>query len=203
MQQCKWQIMGNWIFSGGKYRIAPGNEWVEFTSIQQFYKELLQRTGVKLRKSEKFFRIGKQSAMTISAALLVLEQLGVHGQIDFDTTAILGYGNAGSHHGNLAYWQDYTANGKAAAQGHLFVGTLASTPLCQLALTLGCHAPVYYVSSAAGTGIAPEELEFIHGECKHVFLIKSEEDFCSCVLLRAAQNGVETEKIVEMLENMR
>lgn len=199
MHNSKWQIMGQAAYLKGSFRVGDSVFTPEI-SIPEFYKKMLKTTTVKLQKTEKFFRIGEQSAITILTALLALKQLDQKDTENFCTTAVLGYGNSGSHHGNLIYWHDYVENGRVAAQGHLFVGTLASTPLCQLALSLGCHAPVFYVSNGEGVSALADELDFIHGECENLFLLESDADFCNCLFLRAADQGEASENIVLMLE---
>lgn len=199
--KAKWQIAGQTFYCAGRYTLCGKDDWKKIDSIQQFYKETLKNTTVKIQKSEKFFRIGEQSAITILMAILALEQCSFRNEISFDSTAILGFGSKGSHQGNLDYWNDYADNGKQGAQGHLFVGTLASTPLCQLALTLGCHAPVYYVSQESGYESIENELEFLSGECKDLFLVKLDTDICKCMLLHADKKGLPAEKIIQIQEN--
>ena len=169
-------------------------------SVPQLYKEMLKNTQVPLQKSEKFFRIGEQAAVLISMALAVLETAG---DKNFDKTAILGIGNEGSHYGNLKYWEDYVVNGRTEAQGHLFVGTLASSPLCQLALTLGCHGPVFYVSPAGEGSLPPDELAFFHEQCETLFLAESEVDSCCCMLLRSSSEGMGAEEVIRAFEEAK
>ena len=49
------------------------------------------------------------------------------------------------------YWQYYLANGRDLGRGGLFVATLASTPVCEAAITLGAHGSGCYVKGAAST----------------------------------------------------
>ena len=198
--KAEWQIAGQAFYCAGSYSSGGNNEWKKIDSIQDFYKETLKKTTVKIQKSEKFFRIGKESAITILMAILALEECSFRNEISFDTTAILGFGKKGSHQGNLDYWKDYADNGRQGAQGHLFVGTLASTPLCQLALTLGCHAPVYYVSPENGYDPIENELEFLSGECKDLFLIELDTELCKCMLLHRNEKGFPAEKIIQIQE---
>ena len=196
----KWQIAGQAVYSRGSYKIGGSGDFRTIDSIAQFYRDTLNNTAVDVKKAEKFFRIGEQSAITIAMALLILRQSGMPQISDFSTTAIIGYGKDGSHHGNLTYWNDYVDNGKQAGSGHLFVGTLASTPLCQLALTMGCHAPVYYFSADRGSLALRSELEFICDQCDNLFLMELDVDYCNCMLLRRSNDGVGSEEIIRLLE---
>ena len=193
--KAKWQIAGQTFYSAGCYTSGGQSDWKKIDSIQQFYKNILNNTTIKIQKNEKFFRIGELAAITISMAVLALEQCCFKNEISFDSTAILGFGCKGSHQCNLDYWNDYVDNGRQDAQGHLFVRTLASAPLCQLALTLGCHAPVYYVSQINDHSAVGNELEYLYGECKNLFLIELDTDFCKCLFLHADEKGLSTEKL--------
>ena len=203
MYKIEWQILGQAVYSNRRFKCGKNADWFKADDIAQLYKDILKNTGVKLCKSEKFFRIGEHAAITILTTVMALEQCPPDANIDFGTAAVLGYGDDGSHYGNLKYWHDFEDNGKVAAQGHLFVGTLASTPLCQLALTLGCHAPVYYVSPVGESSILTNELDFVHGQCRNLFFIEVKNDYCSCMVLSAANSGFASEEIVKLSEEMR
>lgn len=199
MSNIKWKISGQAFYAEGRYKIGKEGQWTAIDSVSELYKSVLKETPVKLKKHEKFFRIGKQSAITIIMALFALQQAAQEDLRDFDMTAVIGFGDDGSHQGNLTFWNDYVLNGKISAQGHLFVGTLASTPLCQLALTLGCHAPVYYVSPSAERSSLAEELDFMYDQCRNLFLIEIRDDFCSCLFLQSAVEGIPSEDIIYSL----
>lgn len=196
MSNIKWKISGQSVYAAGCYKIGREGQWTVVESISELYKRVLRETPVKLKKHEKFFRIGKQSAITVVMAILALQQANLNDLTDFDMTAILGVGNEGSHRENLIFWNDYVINGKIAAQGHLFVGTLASTPLCQLALSIGSHAPVYYVSPCIEKTSIAEELDFLYTQCRNLFLIEIWNDYCCCLFLQAVPEGLSSEQII-------
>lgn len=199
MGECGWRIGGRADYADGRYRINDEEATCRIASVADFYKKVLEETPIKIEKHEKFFRIGEQSALVIALALLVLRRADLTGMTGFGSTAIVGCGDEGSHTGNLTYWRDYVDNGRVAAQGHLFVGTLASTPLCQLALVLGCHAPVFYVSAAAGTGSVSAEMDFLADRCDSMFLVESGVDFCRCLFLRRDDAGLASHEAVRAM----
>lgn len=203
MNDTRWVIAGEAVYSAGYCKTGSNGEWLAVGSVPEFYRNALSSAPVKLKKCEKFFRIGEQSAITITMALLALKQTEVKEASGFGRTAVLGYGNDGSHHNNLTYWHDYVDNGRVSAQGHLFVGTLASTPLCQLALTLGCHAPVYYVSPRRDDSLLASELDFIREQCENLFFIGLKHDFCSCAFLQPALKGISSEEVIAHLGGMK
>ena len=200
MHSSKWHILGNAVFDHGRWQLNGENAWKTIESIPGFYKQILTTSGVKINKPEKFFRIGEQCAVVVAIALLVLKNSDLSDIEDFDQTAVLGYGDEGSHNGNLIYWNDYADNGHLAAQGHLFVGTLASTPLTQLALVLGSHAPVYYVSAASEKSSLASEIDFLEDQCQTLFLIESKVDYCRCLFLKSDPAGISSEKIISFLQ---
>lgn len=199
MSKEKWRIAGGILFAHGQYRFHDEPEWKKIDSIPSFYRQVLEHTAVTIRKQEKFFRIGEQSAIAVSMALELLAHIG-QANASFGETAILGYGTEGSHTGNRIYWQDYAENGKVSGKGHLFVGTLSSTPLCQLALILGCHAPVYYASVSQKSFLA-SELDFLADKCKSAFLVESKPSSCSCTFLCPSSSGLSSQEAVSSLED--
>ena len=67
-----------------------------------------------------------------------------------ETTGVFGWNGAGCTAENLRYWQDYTANGREAGRGGLFVATLPTIPYCEAAIALRCRGPVAYFRTAPG-----------------------------------------------------
>ena len=68
-----------------------------------------------------------------------------------ETTGVFGWNGAGCTAENLRYWQDYTANGREAGRGGLFVATLPTIPYCEAAIALHCRGPVAYFRTGPGT----------------------------------------------------
>lgn len=61
--------------------------------------------------------------------------------------AVIDISRAGCHEQNKLYYRDFVEFGREFGRGHLFVGTLPSTPLCEALLTLNFHGPSYYMDT--------------------------------------------------------
>lgn len=61
--------------------------------------------------------------------------------------AVIDISRAGCHEQNKLYYQDFVEFGRQLGRGHLFVGTLPSTPLCEALLTLNFRGPSYYMDT--------------------------------------------------------
>ena len=62
-------------------------------------------------------------------------------------TAIADFGRQGCHEQNLNYFNDYREHGRHLGRGHLFVGTLPTTPPCEAAISLKLTGPCFYMDS--------------------------------------------------------
>ena len=91
--------------------------------------------------------------MTLTALLAGWDAEELH----FADAGVLGWNGCGCTAENLRYWQDYTANGREAGRGGLFVATLPTIPCCEAAIALGCGGPAAYFRTRPSLG-ALEEL---------------------------------------------
>ena len=62
-------------------------------------------------------------------------------------TAIIDFGRQGCHEQNLDYFNDYREHGRHLGRGHLFVGTLPTTPPCEAAISLKLTGPCFYMDA--------------------------------------------------------
>ena len=69
--------------------------------------------------------------------------------------SIIGFGGDGVRHSNPAYWKDYIDHGRRRGRGTLFVDTLASIPLCEVAIALQLHGPAGYLQGKSHDELFP------------------------------------------------
>ena len=115
-------------------------------------RELLKKNTAlfpDLNMEKKTMRSGAVSLRSICAAMLAFDDAGIRDGLA--SSAVIGIGEEGSVFGNLLYWNDYVQNGRNDGQAKLFVGTLASTPICEIAIVFNIHGAVYYLDPKAGT----------------------------------------------------
>ena len=77
----------------------------------------------------------------------ILASILAHRDAEVDSvrpTAIIDFGRQGCHEQNLDYFNDYREHGRHLGRGHLFVGTLPTTPPCEAAISLKLTGPCFY-----------------------------------------------------------
>ena len=62
-------------------------------------------------------------------------------------TAVLDFGRQGCHEQDIEYFNDYLEHGRHLGRGHLFVGTLPTTPPCEAAISLKLTGPGIYMDA--------------------------------------------------------
>lgn len=105
-----------------------------------------------------FRRADETARISILAALLAFLDAG---RKSGGNIAILDAGHDGCLSANLRYWRDYVQFGRTLGRGHLFVGTLPTTPLCEAAITLGLTGGGFYLDSLANNRALTEEIDSI------------------------------------------
>ena len=105
---------------------------------------LIERGVLSAEASADFRRASLTVKHAILAAAKLKERLGAGWRPEQIT--LLGTGGDGVRFSNPAYWQDYVSHGSRRGRGTLFVDTLASIPLCEVAIALQLHGPAGYLS---------------------------------------------------------
>ncbi|OQA85813.1 MAG: hypothetical protein BWY31_01713 [Lentisphaerae bacterium ADurb.Bin242] len=128
---------------------------IQAESLSSLLDEVLMLDFMPKYDLPKFKRAGERSKAAILASILAAAEAGMSPLSG--KTAVVGAGRDGSHPENLLYWTDYVQNGRSGGRGHLFVGTLPSTPPCETAIALNVHGPSCYIDTLGdGTRIALE-----------------------------------------------
>ena len=107
---------------------------------------LIERGVLSAEASADFRRASLTVKHAILAAAKLKERLGAGWRPEQIT--LLGTGGDGVRFSNPAYWQDYVSHGSRRGRGTLFVDTLASIPLCEVAIALHLHGPAGYLAGA-------------------------------------------------------
>lgn len=130
---------------------------IQAESLSDLLDEVLMLDFVPEYDLPKFKRAGERSKMAVIAAILAAADAGMTPLSG--KTAVIGAGRDGSHQGNLLYWEDYVQNGRSGGRGHLFVGTLPSTPPGETAIALNLHGPSYYIDTLGDPSRIALEIE--------------------------------------------
>jgi len=140
--------------SGGQVGTSGREAWLLDTAVDATPDELLgaerealiARGVLSAAESADFRRASLTVKHAILACTKLKERLGAGWHPEQIT--LLGTGGDGVRFSNPAYWQDYVSHGSRRGRGTLFVDTLASIPLCEVAIALHLHGPAGYLSGA-------------------------------------------------------
>ena len=201
MMSCvKWQIAGAAELYGSGVSMYRNGGCREFASLREMYDTLAEECRDVICRKEKFVRIGEITGAWMAVSMAALLDAGLE-NCDFSGrgAALLGVGDYGSHEGNLLYWDDYENNGAVFGQGHYFVGTLASSALCQLAIMVGSHAPVIYLTPGENPDVVPEELEYCSTLTEKIIILYRKNGNNCAALLKICDDGLTGAGILEEL----
>ncbi len=105
---------------------------------------LISRGVLSAEDSADFRRASLTVKHAILAAARLRESLGDAWKPA--ATTLIGTGGDGVRFSNPSYWQDYVTHGSRRGRGTLFVDTLASIPLCEVAIALQFHGAAGYLA---------------------------------------------------------
>jgi hypothetical protein len=115
--------------------------------IAGLYQEIKGSETIPSVRFDNFRRAGEKARLAVLGSHLAFADAGLsHG----GNVAVLGWGGEESISENREYFTDYAVNGRFLGRSQLFVGTLPTTPLCEAAICLNLHGPVFYFHSDGG-----------------------------------------------------
>lgn len=141
------------------FRIVGASLYTD-ASIHTYFKNLNYSSedlhGLRDNVIEDDFKIGTQYHLENfrrgddKTRSYILNALCAHRDAGLDAcpeTAALDFGREGCHEQNVRYYRDFLEHGKHRGQGHLFVGTLPTTPICEVAIALKLYGGIYYFNA--------------------------------------------------------
>jgi 3-oxoacyl-[acyl-carrier-protein] synthase II len=154
----------------------------------------LPKTGVVPTPYRNFGRLDPLSRATIGAVALALADAGLTGTPEQkQATGIVGTSRAGSLAADIAYFQDYVANGRTLGRGNLFIYTLPTSPLGEAAIQFGLTGPLLYAAGGAvplGTVLELAAQLVAGGEAPRMLAgVSGDEEAIYFVVDRAAAGG--------------
>lgn len=127
-------------------------------SVPELQKTLSALPGFPDAGFERFRRSSAHAKAHLIAASAAMYDAGLPRG---GNLAVLSCGREGSHEQNLAYYHDYLEFGRTLGRGHLFVGTIPTTAMCEAAILLEAHGPAYYLDTAGDLNKLLEEVELL------------------------------------------
>lgn len=160
IKQYHWRFIGASKLENLSIRTSRLQLNYSSNSIEELKETLLQTPDqypheIKL----EHFRRGDEKMQAY-----ILNGIATHRDAAVDAvpeTAMLDFGQCGCHQQNISYYSDYQKYGRHKGQGHLFVGTLPTTPICETAIALNLKASAYYLDSMGRFETLYSEIEML------------------------------------------
>lgn len=152
---------GSAILEKFTLRTQRGKIRLEGSDYHDLLNQLRTLDGIPEANLMDFRRGGEKVKQAILGSIAALYDAKI---TPADTIPILGYGSEGSYSENLLYFNDYIEHGRDGGRGQLFVGTLPTTPLCEVAIALKMHGPAFYLDSASDRKQLHEEQELLFAD---------------------------------------
>ncbi len=166
---------------------------IQKNEVEDFYSSL-KIEGILSERIKNFGRFDNQTRRAFCAAALALHDANT-GK-DWENVAMIGTGCEESTQANQAYFSDYVDHGRKLARANLFIYTLSTSPLAEIAIHFKLDGPLFYTSDhllRTANGLITD------GDASHVLALWSEKEFTAALLLNT-EEGFDLEKF-QTLEN--
>jgi len=182
-------IQGQGWITENKYGCLKQKWQREYSDLKSLYR-ILQPDIFKYPVANflRFDTVSKLSAISIALALF-------DAKIDYaqgkkQNLGILGTNTSGALEANLAYFNDYIANGRTLARGNLFIYTLPSSFLAEAAIHFCLTGSLLYLGFAENS--QEEALKFAlnmlkTNKLKNLLLINANAKKASCLVLQGSK----------------
>ena len=195
----RWQVSGAAKLCGSRLTSARKNVLLESDDLSGLLASLLALSGLP-RVSTEDFRRGDTVVRQhlLSAILSVFDADAGSG----GNTALISHSQEGCLRQNRAYFSDYVQYGRQYGKGHLFVGTLPSTPVCEAAIALRFHGAAYYVDTLGRMELFWREIELLLADHPSVLAFHREKETLYAFFLTPGCTGIPDEITPEGLFEM-
>jgi hypothetical protein len=179
-------IKGTGWITQNKYGCLKHKWQKDYTDLKSLYDEL-QPKIIKYPVAN-FLRFDPVSKLTvISIALALFDAKISYGAGRKQEIGIIGTNSDGAFEANLAYFNDYIANGRTLARGNLFIYTLPSSPLAEAAIHFGLTGSLFYLGFT--TDCEKKSLKYAlnmlkTGPYKTILLVEADTKQATCRVLQ-------------------
>ena len=132
------------VSSGHAITMNKGFSFESKDGVAGIYREILGSKTITLERFDNFRRAGEKARLAMLGSVLAFADAGINSD---GNVAVIGWGGEESIIENREYFNDYAVNGRFLGRSQLFIGTLPTTPLCEAAICLNLHGPVFYFHS--------------------------------------------------------
>ena len=185
---CSWNLAGAAKICGSDRMVSAKKKIVlESGDLSGLLSALLALPGLPRVSTEDFRRGDFAVRQHLLAAILAVfdADAGTGGN-----TALLGHSREGCLQQNRSYFSDYVQYGRQYGKGHLFVGTLPSTPVCEAAIALGFHGAAYYLDTRDRADVFWRETELLLADHPSVLAFHRRKETLFAFFLRPGRTDV-------------
>ena len=125
------------------YGLGDEIQQVEGSALREVRNE---QHGFVRYPIKNFRRFSLPARYACCAVALALKDAGVaYGEQQRLAAGVIGFGQEGALEANKGYYTDYVDNGRTLGRGNLFIYTLPSSPLAEVAIHFGMEGPLQYM----------------------------------------------------------
>jgi len=141
------EITGKGFIGKKKFGIIKQNRSFDFLNIKNIY-ERLQEEKILSAKIKNFKRFPDETKKMVLATKLALFDAKIENIKDFGLMAV---SSEGSLNSNIKYFKDYVDCGCKMGRGSLFIYTLPTTPLAEIAIAFGIEGSLQFLTCSKPT----------------------------------------------------
>jgi hypothetical protein len=164
-------------------------------------RQALKADGVLTERIKNAGKFDLSTNRAFCAAALALHDANVSN--DWKTVALIGTGTEECTQANQAYFEDYTGHGRQLARANLFIYTLPTSPLAEIAIHFKLDGPLYYfgaMSNSPGALLRRISGLLDSGDADAVLTLWAEQDR-TLALLWNKESGILVEQTISAPES--
>jgi hypothetical protein len=183
-----------WFNRASYGAVGPsGKVWRKTSPIGDTTSEI---PGIVERPVKYLSRMTEETRCCLCAAALAMKEADLSGgEIGLISTESRGVLKA-----NDKYFRDYVATGRSLGRGNLFIYTLPTSSLGEVAIALTLTGPSMFIQLAGDhvTGMLRQAEQMIEdGEAKTMLGIWGSMNFQFCVAVTAGEGGIDRDEIIQ------
>ena len=137
---------------------------------------------------KNFSRFDTISKTTCFCAALALKDAGIsYSAGQKKDIGVFGANESGCLESNINYFKDYIESGRILARGNLFIYTLPSIPLAEVAIHFGLSGPLLHISFNDGKNsslLSFAGQNILEGQTPSILAVRAEENDAICFVLQ-------------------
>ena len=141
------EITGKGFIGKNKFGIVKHNRSFDFLNIKNIY-ERLQEEKILSSKIKNFKRFPDYTKKMLLATKMAIFDAKIKNKKKFGLLAV---NKEGALDSNVKYFKDYVDCGCKLARGSLFIYTLPTTPLAEIAIAFGIEGPLQFLTCSKPT----------------------------------------------------